>query len=120
MGSKATYPSRVHTSVLSFHLGKHCLGHHHLYPIKMVHECVQIVFPILSSTPNQLLPFLVSLPIRLPAAQPPILSNHRFKIDAVPSNYASNIEWGKRGGEGCHWQGRMTMGRAGHHHDVWL
>jgi hypothetical protein len=68
----------------------------------MVCECVQIVSPILSSTPNQLLPSLVSLPIHLQAAQPPIFSNHCFKKDAVPSNFASDVEWGKRGGKGHH------------------
>ncbi len=60
----------------------------------MVHEFVQIISLILSITPNQPSPSLVSLPIYLQAAQPPILSNHHFEIDAIPSNFALNIEWG--------------------------
>jgi hypothetical protein len=35
------------------------------------------------------------------------LSNHRFEIDTVPSNFASIVEWGKREGEG-----RVVIGKG--------
>ncbi len=101
MGSKVTYPSLLHAatvqqsiSVLSFHLDGHHLGRCHPYKIKKVGEFGRIVSLISTSTPNQPSPSLVSLPIYLQAAQPPILCNHCFEIDAVPPDFASNVEWG--------------------------
>ncbi len=127
MGKKATCSSLLHAatvrqsiSILSFHLDGYLLGHHHPNQIKRVHEFVQFIPLISSSTPSQPLPLLVLLPIRPRAALPPILSNHCFEISAVPSNFASKVEWGLKRWEGCHRQGHRTMGRAGHHHDVWF
>ena len=98
-GVKATYPSLLYAakgrhsiSVLSFCLDELCLGCLHPNQIKRVREFVQIVLLFSSSTPNQPSSSLVLLPIRLQAAQPPILSTRHFGIGACPLNFASTVD----------------------------
>ncbi len=114
--SKATYPSLVHAakgrhsiSVLSFHLDEFRLGHLHPNQIKRGFEIVQILPLISSSTPNQPSPLLVLLPIHLQAAQPPILSIHRFEIGPFPLNFVGNVGYAWRGGDGRHRQGTVWL-----------
>ena len=53
----------------------------------MVREFVHLLPLISSSTPNQLSPLLILLPICLWASRPPILSTHHFEIGAFRASH---------------------------------